>query len=279
MLLKHNGGVMEVKYIKYLAMLFSAVTVLLVACRRETFDYGVFTGDAMNQRKKYERYDSVVVEPSNFTSRQVESLKEDGRHVYAYLNIGSLENSQPYCKRYEDVMLDRYDGWPDEHWVDVTREKWQRLVVQERARVYKERGFDGLFIDNADVYHRYHTPEVYQSLKSMLASLKRQGFKLIVNGGDVFISETLKDGSARRLYDGINQEDVFTTYHFDKKEYGRQSREDTAYYEGYLKKARKAGLDVYIVEYRAGRELSRKIDAYCERHGYKWYNADSIKLN
>lgn len=99
----------------------------------------------------------------------------------------------------------------------------------------------------------------------MLASLKRQGFKLIVNGGDVFVSETLKDGSAKNLYDGINQEDVFTTYDFNKKKYGRQ--------------AKKAGLDVYIVEYRAGRELSKKIDAYCERHGYKWYNADGIKLN
>lgn len=51
----------------------------------------------------------------------------------------------------------------------------------------------------------------------MLASLKRQGFKLIINGGYVFVSETLKDGSAKKLYDGINQEDVFTTYDFNKK--------------------------------------------------------------
>ena len=51
------------------------------------------------------------------------------------------------------------------------------------------------------------------------------------------------------------------------------------YYERYLKQAKKAGLDVYIVEYRAGKELSKKIDAYCERHGYKWYNADGINLN
>ena len=72
------------------------------------------------------------------------------------------------------------------------------------------------------VDYRYHTPEVYQSLKSMLASLKRQGFKLIVNGGDVFVSETLKNGSAKKLYDGVNQEDVFTTYDFNKKKYDRQ---------------------------------------------------------
>ena len=98
---------MEVKHIKYLAVLFSAVTVLLAACRKDSFDYGVFTGDDINQQKKYECYDSIVVDPSNFTSNQVENLKADGKNVYAYLNIGSLENSQPYYKRYEDVMLDR----------------------------------------------------------------------------------------------------------------------------------------------------------------------------
>lgn len=113
----------------------------------------------------------------------------------------------------------------------------------------------------------------------MLTSLKRQGFKLIVNGGDVFVSETLKDGSSKRLYDGVNQENVFTAYDFVKKKYGRQTKKDKAYYERYLKQAKKAGLDVYIVEYRADRKLSKKIDAYCERHGYEWYNADSIELN
>lgn len=270
---------MKSKHIKCLAVLFSAVTVLLVACRKDSFDYGVFIGDDISQQKKYERYDNIVVDPSSFKSKQVETLKADGKNVYTYLNIGSLENAQPYYKSYEDVLLDRYDGWPDEHWADVTKEKWQRLVVQDRARVYKERGFESLFIDNADVYCRYHMSEVYQSLKSMLASLKRQGFKLIVNGGDVFVSETLKDGSAKKLYDGVNQEDVFTTYDFNKKKYGRQTKKNTDYYERYLKQAKKAGLDVYIVEYRAGRELSKKIDAYCERHGYKWYNADGIKLN
>lgn len=33
---------------------------------------------------------------------------------------------------------------------------------------------------------------------------------------------------------------------------------NTDYYERYLKQAKKAGLDVYIVEYRAGKELSKK---------------------
>lgn len=163
---------MEVKHIKYLAVLFSAMTVLLAACCKDSFDYGVFTGDDINQQKKYECYDSIVVDPSNFTSNQVETLKADGKNVY----------------------------------------------------------------------YRYHTPEVYQSLKSMLASLKRQGFKLIINGGDVFVSETLKDGSAKKLYDGVNQEDVFTTYDFNKKKYGRQTKKIRIITKDTLSRPRKQDL-------------------------------------
>ena len=51
MLLKHNGEAMKAKHIKCLAVLFSAVTVLLVACRKDSFDYGVFIGDDINQQK------------------------------------------------------------------------------------------------------------------------------------------------------------------------------------------------------------------------------------
>ena len=100
--------------------------------------------------------------------------------------------------------------------------------------------------------------EVYQSLKSMLASLKRQGFKLIVNGGDVFVSETLKDGSAKKLYDGVNQEDVFTTYDFNKKKYSRQTKKNTDYYERYLKQAKKQDLTSTSSNIEPARNFQKK---------------------
>lgn len=42
---------MKAKHIKCLAVLFSAVTVLLAACRKYSFDYGVFIGDDISQQK------------------------------------------------------------------------------------------------------------------------------------------------------------------------------------------------------------------------------------
>lgn len=144
------------------------MTVLLAACCKDSFDYGVFTGDDINQQKKYECYDSIVVD------------------------------------------------------------------------------------------YRYHTPEVYQSLKSMLASLKRQGFKLIVNGGDVFVSETLKDGSAKKLYDGVNQEDVFTTYDFNKKKYGRQTKKIRIITKDTLSRPRKQDLTSTSSNIEPARNFQKK---------------------
>lgn len=73
---------MKAKHIKCLAVLFSAVTVFLVACRKDSFDYGVFIGDDISQQKKYECYNNIVVDPSSFKSKQVETLKADGKNVY-----------------------------------------------------------------------------------------------------------------------------------------------------------------------------------------------------
>ncbi|EGM53059.1 glucanotransferase [Ligilactobacillus ruminis SPM0211] len=42
----------------------------------------MFIGDDINQQKKYERYDNIVVDPSSFKSKQVETLKADGKNVY-----------------------------------------------------------------------------------------------------------------------------------------------------------------------------------------------------
>ena len=43
-------------------------------------------------------------------------------------------------------------------------------------------------------------------------------------------------------------------------------------------KAKEYGLSVYLLEYRADRTLSKRIDAYCSENGFLWYNADGIEL-
>jgi len=241
-------------------------------------DYGVFLGINGDQANRLDDYRMVVIEPSEFTEEQIKQLQADGKTVYGYLNIGAIETYRPYYARFQDLALGVYENWPDERWIDVSSPVWQGFIIDELGNQVAEMGLDGFFLDNADVYYQYPTREVFEGLVAILKGLKTYNISLIINGGDAFVSECIDAGIALSLFDGINQETVFTSIDFESNTYGEQTEEERAYFQAYLAKAKANGLAVFLLEYRADRELAKEIDAYCEEHGYIWYNAESLDL-
>lgn len=49
-----------------------------------------------------------------------------------------------------------------------------------------QKGIDVFFLDNADVYYQYHTPEIYQGLMTILHEIHTEHRPIIINGGDTF---------------------------------------------------------------------------------------------
>jgi len=241
-------------------------------------DYGVFLGINADQANRLDDYLIVVIDPSEFTEEQIKQLQEDGKTVYGYLNIGAIESYRPYYARFQDLALGVYENWPDEKWVDVSSPAWQGFIIDELGKQVAEMGLDGFFLDNADVYYQYPTREVFEGLVAILKGLKTYDITLIINGGDTFVSECIDAGMALSLFDGINQETVFTSIDFENKTYGKQTEEERAYFQAYLAKAKASGLMVYLLEYGADRELAKEIDAYCKENGFIWYNATSLDL-
>ena len=92
------------------------------------------------------------------------------------------------------------------------------------------------------------------------------------------MQRSIEEGKALSLFDGVNQECVFTKIDFTKPAYLSQDKESKAYYEEYLEKAKTAGLSVYLTEYRADSVLSQEIEQYCKENGFLWYNAESLEL-
>jgi hypothetical protein len=241
-------------------------------------DYGVFLGINADQANRLDDYRIVVIEPSEFTEEQIKQLQADGKTVYGYLNIGAIESYRPYYARFQDLALDVYENWPDENWIDVSSPGWQGFIIDELGKQAAEMGLDGFFLDNADVYYHYPSREVFEGLVAILKGLKTYDITLIINGGDTFVSECIDAGIALSLFDGINQETVFTSIDFENKTYGKQTEEEKAYFQAYLAKAKSSGLAVFLLEYRADRELAKEIDTYCKENGFFWYNAESIDL-
>ena len=240
--------------------------------------YGIFIGLETADPKRLRPYRTVVIEPSTFTAEQIKALQAEGKSVYGYLNLGSLESYRPYCERFANLTLAPYENWPEEHWVDVSSPAWQTFVVDELGAAYASLGLDGFFLDNCDVYALYPREDIFNGLTTMLRGLSRYQKPCIVNGGDVFVSACTENGTARTLFDGVNQESVFTKIDFAKNRYAAQDAETRSYYLNYLTRAKEAGLKVYLIEYHPSAKLAAEIQDYCEKNGFVAYLANEKEL-
>lgn len=264
---------------KLLILLFFCIFLIVAGCKEKNlYDYGVFLGINEDEADRLKLYQLVVIEPSEFSVEKIKQLHSAGKIIYGYLNIGSIEVYRLYYSRFEELFLGIYQDWPDEKWIDVSSSLWQDFIVNDLARQYVALGLDGLFLDNADVYYNYPQEEIYQGLCSILKGLKKYDITLIINGGDLFVSRCIEENIAFLLFDGINQETVFTCIDFENDSFGLQTEEETTYFKNYLEKAKENGLSVYLLEYGANRKLAKEIEQYCSDNGFSWYNAEDLDL-
>ena len=264
-------------------VIFLIVFVFVIKSKAMTYDYderyGVFIGIGRKDINKLRDYQTVIIDAEHFTKADITKLKKAGKTVYTYLSIGSLEDYRSYYKAYKHLAISKYDGWEGEEWVDVSDKSWQKLMLK-RAKEFKKKGVDGFFIDNTDVYYEYKEPRIYKGLVKILTDIRKLNTRVIINGGDVFVSKYLKENKdLKKIADGVNQEGVFTTLVEDKK----KGEEITRYYLNYLKKLSKKGIRIYLTEYivedNKDDGLEDKIADYCEKRGWDYYISDDLELD
>ena len=271
------------------------IFLFFVSYPKKKENYGVFLGISMipdgaedglhSDDKETEQllflaqYKTVVLSPGSFTKENLLYLHRAGTKAYAYINVGALENYDPAYSRFKELTLAPYENWKDESWIDVSNQDWQKHLTEDVAKEIAELGFDGFFLDNFDVYYLFPEEKIYQGLEAILNGLQKYEMPIILNGGDAYVSRAIKkDTPSSLLFQAVNQEDVFTSYHFDTDTSSVQDKETRDYYLEYLKTVKEAGLSVYILEYMADEELAKEISAYCKEKNLQWYNAPGIFL-
>nr|MCR5671407.1 endo alpha-1,4 polygalactosaminidase [Butyrivibrio sp.] len=178
------------------------------------------------------------------------------------------------------LILGAYENWEGEYWVDVSDSKWQDFLVDEIASDMLKKGIDGFFIDNCDVYYVNHEKKIFDGLTAILKRLKKTGAKVIINGGDTYVSEYLEAyGNLKDVLDGVNQESVYTRINWDKGTFSESDPDDREYFLEYLANVKKAGKDVYVLEYTKDKNLANKATKACKKLGYTVYVSDSLELN
>lgn len=267
--------------------LFKMLFIIIFIASTSTFSYsenlpkyGVFLNISEDNLYKLYNYDIVVIDAQNFSKKAINVLKSKGITVYSYLNIGSIENFRPYYNNFKNIILKNYENWEEEYWIDISNKKWHDFIINTLAKSLIDKGIDGFFIDNTDVYYYNESEQIFDGVSELLKDLKKYNKDVIINGGDFFIDKYYKRyKSVNNILNGINQENVFSSIDFKNNKFISQTMETNSYYKEHLKKYKHLGIKIYITEYTTNKLLIQKIKYYCIKNGYHYYISDSIELD
>lgn len=145
----------------------------------------------------------VVIDPSlggqgdkaGFWSKEdIESLRESGKIVLAYLSVGEAETYRDYWR--EDwlqtppdfiVRPNITDGYPDNFLVKYWDERWKELVISRLHQVM-DLGFDGVYLDKVDAFDDWLTVENHpkaqfleDEMASLILTIEEEGNRLQVS--------------------------------------------------------------------------------------------------
>lgn len=80
---------------------------------------------------------------------KVRQLHRQGRRVICYLDVGSWERYRPDASRFpRSVIGRRYEGFPDERWLDIRRFRSFAAPLKHRFTMCARKGFDAVEPDN-----------------------------------------------------------------------------------------------------------------------------------
>ena len=266
----------------------AVVMIVLLSCgtipqvgqdkQKFKYEYGVFLsyeGDLSDLSD----YGTVVIDAQYVSKDDIRKFKKKGHTVYSYINVGSLEDFRDYYEEYKDLALSPYEHWDEEVWVNVADKKWQDFVVDELAASLKEKGIDGFFADNCDVYYYYPAIDILNGTAHIMEGLRDGDMPVLINGGDYFLDAYCENGGdPLDVASGINQETVFSEILWDEGEFGTADEESFEYFSDYVERYAEKGLDIYLLEYTTDSDLCEKIKSYCEEHGFRYYISDSVEL-
>ncbi len=243
------------------------------------YEYGVFLGADPEDIPDMEAYKKIVIDAQYYSKSEISKLKKSGHTVYSYINLGSVEEFRSYFNTYKKYYLGVYENWEDERWIDVSQKKWQDFIVNDIAKKILDKGVDGLFVDNCDVYYNFNEEKIFNGVTAILKGFKKYGTYVIINGGDTYVQEYAnRNKSLDAVMDAVNQETVFSAINWDNETFTKNSSSERKYFQDYCKLVSNYGKDVYLLEYTTSSSLIKSIKSYCDEKGYTYYASSTLDL-
>ena len=218
----------------------------------------------------------LAIEPADYSVAEVQALKKAGYTVLAYLSVGSVSDERPYYKQLEKYTLRRLDGWEHERYLDVCETAVQEWAVNQGMK-FLNAGYDGLWIDNLDVYEEYPSDSAYKGITRILSALYPHGY-IMINGGVEYVSKAIANHA--RIAHGVTQEEVFSRIvdYSGSGTFGAQTGAQSRAYQKYIATALSNGMDAYLLEYTRDSKIKDKIVQYGTASGAGYYISEDVDL-
>ena len=222
----------------------------------------------------------LVIESDDYSPEEIQAIRKKGYKVLGYLSVGTLEKYRPWFKEFSKYKFEKLEDWPDEYYVDVRKSKWQKFLVK-RAKEIKEKGFDGWWADNIDIYTEHKSKAMFTAIASVLQKLKDIKGYVMINGGSEWVDDAIDRGEPLKKYiNGYTQEEVFSRIvnYSGKGKFGKQNPEDSRFYRKLLKKTVKKGTSGFMLEYTRDEKLKERIREWGKENKVSYYIAEDVKL-
>ena len=219
-----------------------------------------------------EGYGIIVLKSSAYSEAEISQIKEKGYRVLAHMSIGSIEKANPAYPRFKkfelgnrskENMFVRFED-EDEVYVDVREKEWRDFLVG-KAKELKEKGFSGWLLDGLDVYTHTQTSKMFVACAAVIGKIKRLGGYVMVCGGDKFFERAIDQEISLVAVDGVVEREVFSriALYKGREKFSRQKKARREFLEENLRKLRRRGLEIYLVEFVRNEEVENEIRKWC----------------
>lgn len=184
-------------------------------------------------------YSKDGLDETAFTKAEIQSLKDEGKVVLAYLSIGEAEDYRFYWKdswneNPPSFLGEENPDWAGNYKVKYWEKAWWKEVIRPYLKKIISAGFDGVYLDIIDGYHYYGEKDGKMKkranqmvrLVEKIARFSRrkegQEFAIFPQNGVSILDDTSAKFKNRylKVIDGIGIESLY---------YNVYSQEDQAY--------------------------------------------------
>lgn len=246
-----------------LFFLFSCATITSRQYKKWNYQLQDYTKSSfINMKDSYIVMDSFNESGIPFSLKRIKKLTTQNT-VFSYLSIGEAESYRPYfSKLNKNLLLAENKNWDGNFTVKFWKKKWRKIIDQYLQQIMNQ-GFDGVYLDIVDVFHRFKDKKHYaKRMLNLIQHISRftknqnHSFKIILQNGIDIIDYIDSPTSLFNVIDGIAVEAYFFSYS-DKNKTAQKMSNNSEIIK-LIKQYKKANKLVLSVEYNLNLEQTKK---------------------